>query len=124
MREDSGLNRVPGPVLDLDRARQAFGDEAETAEALALTGGLLARLLPRLHGPAPDWEALHAIRGCAALVCGPQAAERMAEQERHLRAGGLAGDAFAEVLCALRALQHDIEAHLRIRGDDRKSDGS
>lgn len=116
MRENPTENRAPGAVLDMARAREAFGGDAEAAEALALTRGLLARLLPALRGPAPDWEALHAIRGCAALVCRPETAAGMAEQERHLRAGGLAGEGFAEVLCALDTLQDEIDVVLRSRG--------
>ncbi len=117
MREDSAGKRVTVPVLDMTRAIEAFGGEAEAAEALALTRGLLDRLLPAVRGPTPDWEALHAIRGCAALLCGPETAARMAEQERHLRAGGLAGEGFADVLCALETLRNEIDRFLRGRGE-------
>lgn len=116
MREDSGLNRAPDRVLDMARAREAFGDEAETVHALALTRDLLDRLLPALRRPMPDWEALHAIRGCAALVCRAETAARMAGQERHLRSGGLAGGAFADVLCETETLRNEIDRFLRIRG--------
>ena len=116
MREDAAENRVTGPVLDMARAIAAAGGAAEAAEALALTRDLLARLLPALQGPAPDWEALHAIRGCAALLCAPETAARMAEQERHLRTGGLAGGGFADVLCELNALREEIDGFLRTRG--------
>ena len=116
MCENPRENRAPGAVLDMARAREAFGGDAEAAEALALTRGLLARLLPALRGSAPDWEALHAIRGCAALLCRAETAASMAEQERHLRTGGLAGEGFADVLCALDTLQNEIDAVLRIRG--------
>ena len=116
MREDAAENRVTGPVLDMARAIEAFGGDDETAEALALISGLLARLLPALRAPVPDWEALHAIRGCAALVCAPETAARMAEQERHLRTVGLAGEGFADVLCTLETLQDEIDSFLRIRG--------
>lgn len=116
MRENRTENRAPGAVLDMDRAREAFGGDAEAAEALALTRGLLERLLPALRGPAPDWEALHAIRGCAALLCGSETAERMAEQERRLRTGGLAGEGLADVLCVLDTLRNEIDAVLGSRG--------
>ena len=116
MREDAAEQPVTGPVLDMARAIEAFGGETEAAEALTLTRGLLARLLPALRGPVPDWEALHAIRGCAGLLCGRDPAARMAEQERHLRGGGLAGEGFADVLCMLETLQDEIDSFLRIRG--------
>lgn len=116
MRENRMESRALGTVLDMDRAREAFGGPAEAIEALALTRDLLDRLLPALRGPAPDWEALHAIRGCAALLCGPESAARMAEQERHLRTGGLAGEGFADVLCGLETLRNEIDRFLRIRG--------